>query len=95
MVHSPLTGGAGINVISISGLNIGSNTLTINGPQGSEFIINDSGQFSLNAGKIVLTGGVTNSDVVFNVTSGSDISTAHGLNDESTINGIVLCRPRT
>jgi Ice-binding-like len=47
-------------------------TLTLNGAAGSAFIINVSNNFSLaNQSKIVLTGGLTPSDVLFNVRGSS------------------------
>ena len=47
-------------------------TLTLNGVAGSAFIINVSNNFSLaNQSKIVLTGGLTPSDVLFNVRGSS------------------------
>jgi hypothetical protein len=45
----------------------------------------------LNSGKILLTGGIGVTDVIFNIeASGNAISTSGGLNNESVINGIVL-----
>lgn len=87
-----INGSAGLNVLNISGINLGNGqTLTLNGPAGSEFIINDSGSLVLNSGKILLSGGVSNTDVVFNITSsGNQIQTSGGLNNESVINGIIL-----
>lgn len=87
-IHS--TGG--INVIDISSLNLGNGQkLTLNGAVGDQFIINVSGKFVLNSGQIVLTGGLTQDDVVFNVTaSGNAVQTSGGLNNESIINGILL-----
>jgi Ice-binding-like len=47
-------------------------TLTLNGVAGSAFVINVSNNFSLaNKSRIVLTGGLTPSDVLFNVRGGS------------------------
>jgi hypothetical protein len=87
-----INGSSGINVIDIASLNLGNGqTLTLNGPAGAQFVIDDSGNFVLNSGKIVLTGGIGVTDVVFNIeASGNAISTSGGLNNESVINGIVL-----
>jgi hypothetical protein len=87
-----INGGAGVNVVNISSLNLGNGqTLTLNGPAGSQFVINDSGNLVLNSGRINLTGGLTDDDVVFNVTStGNAVSTSGGLNNEAVINGILL-----
>jgi hypothetical protein len=87
-----VNGVAGTNVVNLSGINLGNGQiLTLNGPAGSQFIINDSGNLTLNSGRINLTGGLTPDDVVFNLTSsGNNLSTSGGLNNESVINGIVL-----
>ena len=80
------------NVIDLSSLNLGNGqTLTLNGGPTDQFIINVSGNFTLNSGKILLSGGLTESDVVFNVTaSGNAISASGGLNNESIVDGILL-----
>ena len=86
-----INGGAGVNVVSVSGINLGNGQkLTLNGPAGSQFIINNSGGFSLQSGQIVLTGGLTANDVVLNNTGTGQLQTSGGLNNESIINGIVL-----
>jgi choice-of-anchor A domain-containing protein len=80
------------NVIGITSLNLGNGqTLTLNGSASDEFIINVSGSFVLNSGKILLTGGLTADNVVFNVTaSGNAVQTSGGLNNESVVDGILL-----
>jgi len=87
-----INGVAGVNVVDISSLNLGNGqTLTLNGPAGSQFVIDDSGNFVLNSGRINLTGGLTVTDVVFDITaSGNAISSSGGLNNESILNGILL-----
>jgi choice-of-anchor A domain-containing protein len=95
-----ITGGAGVNVLNITGLNLGNRqTLTLTGPAGSQFVINDSGGFTLNSGKIILAGGLTPSDVVFNVTGiGLNLpalSISGGVNGESVVNGILLAPGRS
>jgi hypothetical protein len=91
-----ITGTAGVNVLNISGLHLGNGrTLTLNAPSGSQFVINDSGGFTLNSGRINLAGGLSNSDVVFNVTgTGPALSTSGGLHHESVVNGILLAPGR-
>ena len=86
-----INGGPGVNVANLSGINLGNGqTLTLNGPAGSQFVIN-SPNMVLNSGKIALTGGLTPNDVVFNLTgTGNNLQTSGGLNNESVINGIVL-----
>src|SRR5215472_871198 len=87
-----INGTAGTNVVDITSLNLGNGqSLTLNGPAGSQFVVNDTGNFILNSGRINLTGGLTDNDVVFNVTAtGNAIQTSGGLNNESVVNGILL-----
>jgi hypothetical protein len=87
-----INGTAGVNVVNVSGINLGNGqTLTLNGPAGSQFVLNDSGNLTLNSGLIKLAGGLTPTDVVINDTSsGNNFSTSGGLNNESIINAIVL-----
>jgi hypothetical protein len=86
-----INGGPGLNVANLTGINLGNGqTLTLNGPAGSQFVIN-SPNMVLNSGKVQLTGGVTPADVVFNLTgTGNNLQTSGGLNNESVINGTVL-----
>jgi choice-of-anchor A domain-containing protein len=81
----------GVNVADLTGgINLGgSDVLTLNGPAGSEIILN-TGSLTLNSGRIVLTGGLTPGDVVFNLTGTSAVATSGGLNQESVLTGIVL-----
>jgi hypothetical protein len=81
---------AGLNVVDLTTINLNMTTLTLNGPAGSEIILNDSGGVTLNSGHIVLTGGLTPNDVVFNLTGTQGLSTSGGLNNESTLAGIFL-----
>ena len=63
-------------------------TLTLNGAEGSAFVINVSGNFSLaNGSKIVLTGGLTASDVLFNITGASGTFSITG---DSIFSGTLL-----
>jgi len=81
----------GVNVADLTSVNLGNGqTLTLNGPAGSEIILNDTGGVTLNSGKIVLTGGLTPNDVVFNLTGTTGLSTSGGLNNESVLAGIFL-----
>ena len=90
-----VTGTAGVNVLNITALNLNHAGLTLNAPKGGQFVINDSGQFTLNSGVINLAGGLTPSDVVFNLTGiGPDVHTSGGLHDESVVNGILLAEGR-
>jgi len=84
-----IIGTAGLNVINLTGITLGNcQTLTLNGPAGAQFVINVSGNIVLNSASIVETGGLLNTDVVFNV--GGKVQTSGGLNNLSVINGIVL-----
>jgi hypothetical protein len=81
----------GVNVADLSSVNLGNmDVLTLNGPAGSEIILNDTGGVTLNSGKIVLTGGLTANDVVFNITGTSPFATSGGLGNESVATGIFL-----
>jgi hypothetical protein len=82
----------GVTVANVSGINLGGGqALTLNGPKGSQFVINDSGGLTLNSGKINLTGGVTPSDVVLNFTGTNPaLKTSGGLHHESVVNGTLL-----
>jgi len=81
----------GLNVLDVTGINLGNGqVLTLNGPAGSEVILNDTGGVTLNSAKIVLTGGLSLLDVVFNLTGTTGLSTSGGLNNESVLAGIFL-----
>jgi hypothetical protein len=55
-------------VMNLGNFTLNNATLTLNGASGSAFVINVSNNFSLdNGSKIVLSGGLTISDVLFNV----------------------------
>jgi len=86
-----ITGHAGQNVVNLSGVNTNHNTITLNAPAGSTFIINDSGDFVLKHTQIDLTGGLTANDVLYNITdaSGNVFLTGGGPSD-TTLNGILL-----
>lgn len=76
---------SGLNIIDVTGFDVASGTtLILNGPPGSQLVINDSGDFNVLDSTIQLSGGLTNNDVVYNVTGGpAEIQT-------STVSGIVL-----
>jgi len=87
-----ITGGTGINVLSITNLNISNGTLTLNAPHGGSFIMNVSGSFALSgASRIVLAGGITASDVLYNfVGSGGGVAMSGG----ASVVGILLAPQR-
>jgi len=60
---------AGNYVMQLSNFVLNNSTLTLNGLAGSAFVINVSNNFSLsNQSRILLSGGLTPSDVLFNLT---------------------------
>ena len=65
------TGGAGRNVFSLSSVNE-QGTITIVGSASSQFVFNISGGFTLNGGSIVLSGGVTPDNILFNLNGPGD-----------------------
>jgi hypothetical protein len=89
-----INGTAGTNVVNLSSIKLGNGqSLTLNGPAGSQFVVNvGTGGITMNGpASISLTGGLTPSDVVFNLPNGGTVSTSGGLtNNLSVINGIVL-----
>jgi putative adhesin len=81
----------GVNVANLTSVTLGNGqTLTLNGPAGSQIILNDTGGVTLNSAQIVLTGGLSLLDVVFNLTGTTGLSTSGGLNNESVVAGIFL-----
>jgi hypothetical protein len=63
-------------------------TLTLNGAAGSAFVLNISGAFNLSGqAKILLTGGLTVSDVLFNITGSNSTFTIGG---DALFNGTLL-----
>jgi hypothetical protein len=66
----------------------GGSTLTLNGAAGSAFVLNITGKFDLEgASKILLTGGLTPSDVLFNVRGNNSTFSIGG---DSVFNGTLL-----
>jgi hypothetical protein len=88
-----ITGNGGNNIIDITGgINLNNANITLSGSANDRFILNITGSMSLTGtASVVLTGGLTTSDVVLNFTgSGTSINTHVG----DVINGIVLA-PQT
>jgi choice-of-anchor A domain-containing protein len=81
----------GVNVVNLSGLKLGNGqTLTLNGPAGTQFILNNSGGMTLTGGQINLTGGLTANDVVLNFTGAAPQISTSGGGNASVVNGIIL-----
>jgi hypothetical protein len=81
-------------VLNLNSIVLGNqSTLTLSGTATDVFILNVSNQFSLTSqSKIVLTGGLSWGDVLFNIKgNGSDIT----LDGQSTLNGILMANKRT
>ena len=81
-------------VLNLNSIVLGNqSTLTLSGTATDVFILNVSNQFSLTSqSKIVLTGGLSWDDVLFNIKgNGSDVT----LDGQSTLNGILMANQRT
>jgi hypothetical protein len=69
-----ITGTSGINVISMSSVNVKSQVITFSGSNSAVFVVNVAGQFEFAQSEIRLTGGVTANNIVWNFpTAGSTI----------------------
>lgn len=65
-----VTGTVGLNVVNLSNLRLDNHaTLTLTGPAGTAFVINDSGDFNLHTGNISSSDGVLPMDIVYNITN--------------------------
>lgn len=81
-----------VTVITVNTINLNSETITLNGDPGDQFVINITNEFKLGSGsKIVLSGGLRAYDVVYNLTGSKPFSTSGGLgNNLSEVTGIVM-----
>jgi len=83
-------------VFDLSGINLrGGSKLTLSAPAGSTFVLNvgsllRGGAFNLRSAQIILTGGLTAHDVLWNVLGSGSVNLA-----SSTVNGIVLALNRS
>ena len=83
-----ITGNGGVNVISVRSVDLNSRVLTLSGNANNTFIINVANGFQLADSKILLSGGVLASRVIFNFpTIGSTIDMYKATN---VINGTFL-----
>src|SRR6478672_4219004 len=80
---------AGKYVMNLSNFVLGGgSTLTLNGAAGSAFVLNITGKFDIGGGsKVLLTGGLTVSDVLFNVRGNNSTFSIDG---DSVFNGTLL-----
>jgi hypothetical protein len=81
-------------VLSISNINLNQSALTLSAPAGSTFVLNISGNITLNGGSqgngLLLAGGLTSNDVVYNLIGANSNLTTSGGGNAQQINGIVL-----
>ncbi|MGB8353159.1 MAG: hypothetical protein WCD79_04670 [Chthoniobacteraceae bacterium] len=81
-------------VLSISSINLNQAALTLSAPAGSTFVLNISGNITLAGGSqgngLLLAGGLTSNDVVYNLTGASSSLTTSGGGNAQVIQGIVL-----
>jgi hypothetical protein len=81
-------------VLSISNINLNQSALTLSAPTGSTFVLNISGNITLNGGSqgngLLLAGGLTSNDVVYNLIGANSNLTTSGGGNAQQINGIVL-----
>jgi hypothetical protein len=89
--HGMMTiNGTGQDVINLTNFVLGNQaTLTLNAPAGDSFIFNISGNFS-DQGLVLLTGGITPDDVLFNVTGTGSAVQFSGGGNQAQLNGILL-----
>jgi hypothetical protein len=82
--------GTGQDVLNLTSFSLGNNAvLTLNAPAGYSFILNVSGNFTLQ-GQVVLTGGILPSDVLYNVTGAGAAIAFSGGGNQAQLNGILL-----
>src|SRR3954451_22485804 len=81
-------------VLNISNISLNQTSLTLSAPVGSTFVLNISGNITLNGGSqgngLLLGGGLTSADVVYNLTGLNSKLTTSGGGNAQQINGIIL-----
>ena len=81
----------GTGVYYLNSLSLGSGAvLTLSGNATDQFVFNISSTFMLNGGKILLTGGLTAANVLFNFTGTNDVSISSASGASSELHGIIL-----
>jgi len=91
-----ITGGSGLNVIDLTNLelNSGSESLTLSAPSNGYFVINVSGTFSVGsssaAGDILVAGGLSQANVLYNVEGTGSAVAFTGSWYGTDVQGIVL-----
>jgi choice-of-anchor A domain-containing protein len=77
----------GRNVINVTDINMGNGTiLTLSGSATQSFVINVTGTSNVNFSNVLLVGGLTAANVIFNVLNGDTVTD----NSPDVINGIIM-----
>jgi hypothetical protein len=86
------TNPGGRTVVNVGAISLGNGlTLTLSGPATSSFVINVSSGITLGAAAILLTGGLTPDNVIFNVTGGNvSVTGTSPVAGTGVLNGIVM-----
>jgi hypothetical protein len=75
-------------VYNLTGLQLNRSTLTLSGT--GSFVFNISSAFSLRSAQVLLAGGATEANVLFNYTGTSDLSVSGSRKSSSVLHGIIL-----
>jgi hypothetical protein len=91
-----LAGVAGRNVVNLTGLTLnGGADLILSGPAGSSWVVNDTGGFNLTGGStITLMGGLTPTDILFNLTGTGNAQFSGGGGGAAALDGVLLAPDR-
>jgi len=82
--------GTGQEVINLTSFSLGNNSvLTLDAPAGASFIFNISGNFTMQ-GKVMLIGGISPADVLWNVTGTGNAVAFSGGGNSAQLSGILL-----
>jgi hypothetical protein len=70
-----ISGGPGLNVVSLAGVNLVKGTLKISGSASSLFVINVTGGFNFSSSQMLLAGGVQPNNIIWNfIGPGADVN---------------------
>jgi hypothetical protein len=77
----------GRNVVNVTGINLGNNTtLTLSGSATQSFVINVTGTSQVTLSNVILVGGLTANNVIFNVLNGDTVTDPN----PDMVNGIIM-----